>query len=90
MGVSSITLPQVIDQLGTVPELQGMDITNDFIMDIFKDLHGFTIEPNEQGVMSIKIDDNSKTRQVSKVNADKEDAKINQAAMNTIKKDLGK
>lgn len=90
MGVSSITLPQLVDQLETVPEFQGMDFTDDFMMDLFNGLDGFTVEPNDAGVMSVKINDNSQLHHSDsdKVKVDKSKEKVKQAAMNTVKKDM--
>jgi hypothetical protein len=92
MGVSSITLPQLVDQLETVPEFQGMDFTDDFMMDLFNGLDGFTVEPNDAGVMSVKINDNSQLHHSDsdKVKIDRGKEKVKQAAMNTIKKDMDK
>jgi hypothetical protein len=90
MGVSSITVPQLVDQLKKVPEFQGMDFTNDFIMDLFNGLDGFTIEPNEQGVMAVKINNNTQMRHTDKKQADNDKKAVNQAAMNTVKKDMSK
>lgn len=91
MGVSSITLLQVKDQLKRIPELQGIDLTDDFIQDLADGIEGLTLEPNDQGVLSIKIDKNTK------VNTDKKEKdkkktndKVGQMAMNTVKKDLQK
>ena len=92
MGVSSITLLQVKDQLKRIPELQGIDLTDDFIQDLADGIEGLTLEPNDQGVLSIKIDDNTSIKPDKKNEKDKKktDDKVNQLAMNTVKKDLQK
>jgi hypothetical protein len=66
-----------------------MDLTDDFIMDLFNGLDGFTVEPNDKGVMSVKINDNSQLHHSDKAKADKSKEKVKQAAMNTVKKDIG-
>ena len=91
MGVKSITLPQVLDQLNRIPEFQGMNLTNEYIMDLMDGIDGFTIEPNDTGVLSIKVDDNDELNHggSDKDKEDKSKEKVNQAAMNTVKKDIG-
>ena len=92
MGVKSITLPQVLDQLNKIPELQGMNLTNEYIMDLMDGIDGFTIELNETGVLAIKVDDNDELNHGGndKDKEDKSKEKVNQAAMNTVKRDMGK
>lgn len=91
MGVKSITLPQVLDQLNRIPEFQGMNLTNEYIMDLMDGIDGFTIEPNDTGVLAIKVDDNDELNHGGgdKDKEDKSKEKVNQAAMNTVKKDIG-
>jgi hypothetical protein len=88
MGISSITIKQVIDQLKTIPEFQGMNLTKEYIIDLMDNFDGFTIEPNDKGVMSIKINDNTKLHHSDKSQKDKSKEEVTKKATKVAKQDM--
>ena len=86
-GVNSITVNQVIDQLGKDPDLEGIEIDQGLINQALKGVPNVQITPStETGAMSIIIDDPAAGRQVDAKQAEKDDNAIHSAAMRTIDK----
>ena len=86
-GVNSITVNQVIDQLGKDPDLEGIEIDQGLINQALKGVPNVQITPStETGAMSIIIDDPTAGRQVDAKQAEKDDNAIHSAAMRTIDK----
>ena len=86
-GVDSITVKQVVDQLGQDPDLKGIGIDQGLINQALKGVPNVQITPSaETGEMSIVIDDPTAGRQVDAKQAEKDDNTIHSAAMRTIDK----
>jgi hypothetical protein len=90
-GVGSITVQQVIQQMQTNPDFEGMSIEPDLINQAINGVNGLKVEPDPQtNQMSIFIDNPQAGRQVDQKQAEKDDKAVHSAAMRTIaKKDTG-
>jgi hypothetical protein len=89
-GLNSITFKQLREQLKTVPELQGLEITDDLISQAVEELQNVTAEadPSDPGSMVLKFE-NTSDAPGSKFQAQKGAQKVDQAAVRQATKDLG-
>lgn len=81
-GISTLTLHQLMDQLKTDPDIMGMDITSDFLIDILEKIPGISVDENSPD-KNISLTDSGQ-EQENKANK----SKVDNMALNQAKKDL--
>ena len=81
-GVQSITVQQLIDQLQNDPDLAGIAVDQQFVMDMLKGQKDIRIEPDPANMqMTVFLDDSTPSRQVDHKQAEQEAKHIRQAAV---------
>ena len=90
-GITSITVKQVIDQIKTNPDLQGITITDDLISQAVQGITGLSIAPDmaNGGKLAITLNPSAPSTQAAQQQTDKAADKIDQAATRQSTKDLG-
>jgi hypothetical protein len=87
-GVQSITVQQLIDQLQGNPDLAGVEIDQQFVMDMLKDQKNIRIEKDPNNMeMTVFLDEPISSRQVDHKQAEQERKHIRQAAVRQATKD---
>ncbi len=79
-GVPSITVQQIIDQLQDSPDLDGIQIDQDFIMSVLQSENGMRIEPDPSNMqMTVFLDGQKAPKSKSQSGQEKE--RIRQSAV---------
>lgn len=92
-GITKVTVAQILDNLRNSPDLAGINLDANLVMDAAKNLKMVSKiqpDPDAQGAMTAYLDTPVGTRQVDAKTADKEKADISKAAMRTLSKKVNK
>lgn len=87
-GVQSITVQQIIDQLQGNPDLAGVTVDQQFVMDMLKNQKNIKIEKDPNNMeMTVFLNEPISSRQVDGKQAEQERKHIRQAAVRQARKD---
>lgn len=84
-GVASITVQQIIDQLQDSPDLDGIQLDQDFVRSVLQDEKGIRIEPDPSNMQMTVFMDGQKAPQ-SKGQSGQEKERIRQSAVRQAKR----
>lgn len=89
-GITSITVEQAIDQISLDPNLQGIQITDDLIMQALQRASGVKVAPDPAngGAMTIQLNPDAPSTRAAQHQTEKGEEKVNQAALRQSTKDL--
>ena len=86
--VDSITVDQVLDQLKSNPDLDGVALDSNFVMTVLKGVKDIRIEKDPSTMeMTVFLDSVANTRSVDDKQAEQERERIRQSAVRQAKKD---
>lgn len=87
-GVQSITVQQIIDQLQGNPDLAGVTVDDQFVMDMLKDQKDIKIDKDPNNMqMTVFLNTPISSRQVDGKQAEQERKHIKQAAVRQATRD---
>ena len=88
-GITSVTVQQVIDQLQNDPDLQGIDLSNDLIMQALEGVTGVQYTTNSAGQPSIALTPSTPSTSAAEHKSDQQQDTVDKAATRQATKDLG-
>lgn len=87
-GISSLTLDQLMDQIKSDPEIQGMDLTPDFVSSLINKIPGFSVHTDSNGQLIVDMEKANNGDQDTSAKKDSDSTKVDNAAMRQATKDL--